>query len=205
MSLMKSLMNLGINRRLWSIVFRCLLLASACAAVTQVQASAYQDDPKEFDTQIQKYLALQKKAVGSVPSIPRENADAALIAKHEKQVADAIRAARPNAKQGEIFTPGVRRLITMTLKQTLEGKEGAAAKATILGDGNPKAEGSPEPVNLAVNSTYPISAPFSTVPPSVLMALPPLPKELEFRFVGRNLILRDTKANMIVDVLPEAF
>ena len=60
-------------------------------------------------------------------------------------------------------------------------------------------------MNLAVNSTYPISAPFSTVPPSVLMALPPLPKELEFRFVGRNLILRDTKANMIVDVLPEAF
>ena len=198
-------MNLVINRRLWSIVFRCLLLASACMAVSQVQASVFQDDPKEFETQIQKYLALQKKAVGSVPSIPRENADAALIAKHEKQVADAIRAARPNAKQGEIFTPGVRRLITMTLKQTLEGKEGAAAKATILGEGNPKAEGSPEPVNLAVNSPYPISAPLSTVPPSMLMALPPLPKELEFRFVGRNLILRDTKANMIVDVLPEAF
>jgi hypothetical protein len=202
-------MNLVINRRLWSIVFRCLLLASACAwsdmVVTPVQASVFQDDTKEFETQIQKYLALQKKAVGAVPSIPKENTDAAVIAKHEKQVADAIRAARPNAKQGEIFTPGVRRSITMAIKQTLEGKEGAAAKATILGEGNPKGEGSPEPVNLAVNSTYPISAPFSTVPPSVLMALPPLPKELEFRFVGRNLILRDTKANMIVDVLPEAF
>ena len=197
--------NLMINRRLWSIVFRCLLLAYACAAVTQVQASVYQDDTKEFETQVQKYLALQKKAVGTVPSIPRENTDVALIAKHEKQIADAIRAARPNAKQGEIFTPGARRLITMAIKQTLEGKEGAAAKATILGEGNPKSEASSEPVNLAVNAPYPISAPFSTVPPSVLMALPPLPKELEFRFVGHNLILRDTKANMIVDVLPEAF
>ncbi len=133
-------MNLVINRRLWSIVFRCLLLASACAAGTQVQASVYQDDTKEFETQIQKYLALQKKAVGTVPSIPRENTDAALIAKHEKQIADAIRAARPNAKQGEIFTPGARRLITMAIKQTLEGKEGAAAKATILGEGNPKSD-----------------------------------------------------------------
>ena len=198
-------MNLMIPRRLWSIVFRCLLLASACAAVTQVQAGVYQDDTKEFETQVQKYLTLQKKAVGTVPSIPRENTDAAVIAKHEKQIADAIRAARPNAKQGEVFTPGARRLITMAIKQTLEGKEGAAAKATILGEGNPKSDPSAAPVNLAVNSTYPVAAPLSTVPPSVLMALPTLPKELEFRFVGHNLILRDTKANMIVDVLPEAF
>ena len=183
----------------------CFWLPHAPELCTQVQASVYQDDTKEFETQIQKYLALQKKAVGTVPSIPRENTDAALIAKHEKQIADAIRAARPNAKQGEIFTPGVRRLITMAIKQTLEGREGAAAKATILGEGNPKSDPSAAPVNLAVNSPYPIAAPLSTMPPSVLMALPPLPKELEFRFVGHNLILRDTQANMIVDVLPEAF
>ena len=193
-------MNLMIKRGFWPILFPCLLLA-----VLQVHASFYQGDAKEFETQIEKYLALQKKAVGTVPSIPKENSDAALIAKHEKQLADAIRAARPHAKQGEIFTPEARRLITMAIKQTLEGKEGAAAKATILGEGNPKSDPSAAPVNLAVNSTYPVAAPLSTVPPSVLMALPPLPKELEFRFVGHNLILRDTQANMIVDVLPEAF
>ena len=193
-------MNLMIKRRFWPILFPCLLLA-----VIQVHAIVYQGDAKEFETQIQKYVALQKKAVGTVPSIPRESSDAALIAKHEKQLADAIRAARPHAKQGEIFTPETRRLITMAIKQTLEGKEGAAAKATILGEGNPKSDPSAAPVNLAVNSTYPVAAPLSTVPPSVLMALPPLPKELEFRFVGHNLILRDTQANMIVDVLPEAF
>ena len=62
-------MSLEIPRRLWSIVFRCLLLASACAAITQVQASVYQDDTKEFETQVQKYLTLQKKAVGTVPSM----------------------------------------------------------------------------------------------------------------------------------------
>jgi len=57
-------------------------------------------------------------------------------------------------------------------------------------------------VNLAVNGVYPTTAPLSTVPPSVLMALPTLPKELEYRFVGRNLILRDTVANLIVDFIP---
>jgi hypothetical protein len=85
------------------------------------------------------------------------------------------------------------------------GKQGAAAKSTILDEGNPKSPESTAAVDLSINAPYPAKAPLSTVPPSVLMALPTLPKELEFRFVGRNLILRDTKANMIVDVLPNAF
>ena len=41
------------------------------------------------------------------------------------------------------------------------------------------------------------------MPPSLLLNLPKLPKELEYRFVGRELILRDIAANLIVDVIPE--
>jgi hypothetical protein len=39
----------------------------------------------------------------------------------------------------------------------------------------------------------------------VLLALPELKEGVEYRFVGRTLILRDTKANIIVDTLPNAF
>jgi hypothetical protein len=41
------------------------------------------------------------------------------------------------------------------------------------------------------------------MPPSLLLNLPELPKELEYRFVGRELVLRDSAANLIVDVLPD--
>ena len=41
-------------------------------------------------------------------------------------------------------------------------------------------------------------------PPCVLAVLPPLPDELQYRFVGRDLVLVDIEANLIVDVLPEA-
>jgi hypothetical protein len=128
--------------------------------------------------------------------------DAAQISQHEKRVADAIRALRPRAKQGEVFTPGAQRMIVAIVKQQTTGKEGAAARTAILGEGNPKSEETPTPITLAVNAPYPTSAPLSTMPPSLLMALPTLHKELEFRFVGRTLILRDAQANMIVDVLP---
>jgi hypothetical protein len=158
-------------------------------------------EAKEFNDNVKKYVDLHKKAVAKVPSIPKEVTDPSLVTKQQKQIADAIRASRPNAKRGEIFTPAASSMITMTLTQALAGN--AAARATILGDGNPRTE-SPVPVNLTVNAAYPTEAPLSIVPPSVLTALPTLPKELEFRFVGRNLILLDTQAKIVVDVLPNA-
>jgi hypothetical protein len=55
-----------------------------------------------------------------------------------------------------------------------------------------------------VNQIYPTTYPLATFPPGVLRQLPALPKPLEYRFVQSTLILRDSEANLIVDVLPEA-
>ena len=38
----------------------------------------------------------------------------------------------------------------------------------------------------------------------LLASLPPLPEEIEYRFVGKHLILRDAKANLIIDYIPNA-
>jgi ribosomal protein S18 len=180
-----------------------LLVIVSCAENGQAK-SPQGLQSKEFQAGIDKYMEIHRKAVSSVPSIPKETTDTALIAKHQEQIAEAIRGLRPNALVGEVFTPGVRQLIVTTIKQKVDGKAGESAKATILGEGNPKSAESPAPVNLRVNGTYPSKAPLSTVPPSVLMALPMLPKELEYRFVGKNLILRDVPADLIVDFIPNA-
>lgn len=58
----------------------------------------------------------------------------------------------------------------------------------------------PRPV---VNERYSWSWP-SFAPPPVLAALPVLPVELQYRFVGRDLVLVDIEANLVVDVLPDA-
>jgi hypothetical protein len=42
------------------------------------------------------------------------------------------------------------------------------------------------------------------VPPRLMEILPPLPKQLEYDFDGRTLILRDVDADVVVDYLPEA-
>src|SRR5688572_22919498 len=181
-------------------MFIFVLITSAC--VGSSEATSPQAESKEFADLIGKYMEIQKKAAGSIPSIPKETKDAALIVKHQQELAAAIRALRPKALVGEVFSPTVRQMFVTTIKQKTEGKDGAAARTTILGEGNPKSAESPAEIKIAVNSTYPSTAPLSTVPPSILMALPSLPKELQYRFVGRNLILLDTEANLIVDFIP---
>ena len=42
------------------------------------------------------------------------------------------------------------------------------------------------------------------MPPEVLGALPALPVELEYRFVGDALILLDTHAHIVIDLVPDA-
>jgi hypothetical protein len=55
-----------------------------------------------------------------------------------------------------------------------------------------------------INGDYPEGKPLSTVPPNILAALPRLPHDMEYRFLGRHLILLDTRASVILDRLPYA-
>jgi hypothetical protein len=65
---------------------------------------------------------------------------------------------------------------------------------------------SAEPVTipLDVNQAYPSSVPLQSTPASLLLNLPHLPKGLDYRIVGRRLVLRDVNANLIIDIIPDA-
>jgi hypothetical protein len=73
---------------------------------------------------------------------------------------------------------------------------------------DPKVRSKPQPppqqVVLAPNTPYPETEPVSTIPPELFAKLPELPEPLEYRFVARNLVLRDRAASLIVDFLPKA-
>ena len=62
----------------------------------------------------------------------------------------------------------------------------------------------PKPFVPKVNMRYPVGQPLMTFPPNLLKQLHQLPEDLGYRFVGRDLILRDVKANIVVDVIRHA-
>jgi hypothetical protein len=56
----------------------------------------------------------------------------------------------------------------------------------------------------SIHLRFPVASQMATMPPSLLAALPELPRELEYRIVGNYLVLRDVDAALILDYIPAA-
>jgi hypothetical protein len=149
-----------------------------------------------FLQRVNEYVAVHQKLEDTLPKLSKE-ATPADIDKHQRALAPLIQNARRDAKLGDIFTPESQAVIKRLLARVFGGPDGAALKASIM-DENP---GVP---SLKVNDRYPDTVPVSTIPPQVLQGLPRLPEEMEFRFVGNDLILMDTHAHIIADFIPKA-
>ncbi len=176
-------------------MFLCVI--GAASAVEQNE----QEPIKEFTKRVGEYVKLHNRLEKGLPRLKGKN-DPAEITQHKKALAVAIQHERQNAKQGDVFLPAVQPHFRKTVESEMKGQAGSAARKTVK-EGNPHVEGPPGKVVVQVNAYYPDDAPVSTVPPSLLLRLPELPKEVEYRFVGRHLILRDVAANLIVDYVPD--
>jgi hypothetical protein len=111
--------------------------------------------------------------------------------------AAGIRLARATARQGDIFAPAIARVFRARITKALESHHYLAADLLLPAD----EEGDTPPPPL-VNGTFAWRTAIAT-PGCVLATLPSLPEELQYRFVGRDLVLVDIEANLIVDVLPD--
>ncbi len=157
-----------------------------------------------FTQRLNDYVKIRTQAITQV-SAATKNTTPTDIAQHESALAAAIQKARAGVQPGNIFTPEVTAMFEKLLRTSLTGPDSADRRASIK-EGNPRIEKAPGQVDpvIQVSAVYPKSAPLSTVPPSLLMKLPALPKDIEYRFVGRTLILRDSQSNLIVDFLRQA-
>ena len=148
----------------------------------------------EFAANLQKYLAVRDAADQKVPDL-KETSDPAKVSDREKALGDAVRAMRVNAKQGDIFTPAVAAELGRLVKEDFAARSRSTQDAVMTEV--------PQRAPMKVNASYPTSEPLATVPPALLQKLPTLPEQLEYRFLDRDLILRDIKANLIVDFIPD--
>ena len=113
-------------------------------------------------------------------------------------MAEKIQEARADAKQGDIFTPEIEAYFRKRIAAAMRGANGPKIRSSLR---------HAEPLHsmpLHVNQPYPDGVPLQSVPPTLLLNLPRLPKELEYRIVGRDLALHDIGPNLIVDLIPGA-
>ena len=145
----------------------------------------------EFNRRVEDYVALRSRMeVGLPPLVVTTNADD--IERFEHRLTERIGHAR-GSRRGQVFAPAMEGQV----KRMLATHADAATVALIMEDG-------PGEFDVDVNETYSKRYALATMPPKLLLLLPDLPKDLEYRFVGRHLILRDARANMIIDEIPYA-
>lgn len=145
----------------------------------------------DFKSRIDAYMKLRKEAVKDAPRL-KETKDPAKIRAAQDAMSVHIRAARANAKHGDIFTPEITAKLRRLLSPELKGDDGRDAKAIIKDD-------APTNITFKVNAKYPEGAPVPTVPASLLVNLPTLPEPLQFRIIEKHLVLVDEDADIIID------
>ena len=181
----------------------CAVIAALAAApaglsaqaTPQLATNAEAKMLADFEARVKTYAALRDKVDGGAAR-QTATSDPEKLAAQRRALAANIQHARASAKPGDIFTPDTQPFFKRLMKPALKGTDGAE---------NAKAIKEEKPaVALQVNTPYPQGQPLSTMPPDVLLQLPKLPKDLEYRFIQKHLILYDAKANLIVDFILNA-
>jgi hypothetical protein len=109
-----------------------------------------------------------------------------------------IRNLRGDAHEGDIFDADVSVVLRARLTRALADDEGEDAVSVADFDDPER-----RPYPIEVNGFFP----WESGPPrgrGLFWALPSLPEELEYRMLGRDLLLLDVQARLVVDILRDA-
>jgi hypothetical protein len=185
----------------WLSVALCVLCGMYAATVRATAigqpANSAAATLSDFKKRVDAYVMVRKAAEDKVGALDPTKSPTE-IAEREAALGQAIRAARPNAKQGDLLTPEVAALFRRIIRTEFAHRSRLALK------NREEAQDELPAFTPTVNQIYPTTYPLATFPPALLRELPELPKPMEYRLVRQFLILRDGEANLIVDVLPNA-
>jgi len=170
--------------------------AKAALAPPAVVSPADKAAIQVFEKQVKEYVDLRNKARENAPKLSKDSTPEQIQA-YRTALELSLRNARPNAKRGDVFRPETADYIRRTLKNEFQGKDRKELRETMF-------ETETQGVVLRVNHPYAQSAELSEMPATLLAKLPQLPKEVRYRFVGRNMLLVDRESNVIIDFMPEA-
>jgi hypothetical protein len=149
----------------------------------------------QFEAAIGRYMMLRQRLLEEKIPGPAANSTAAQLNQASDALAAAIQRARKGATVGALFVGPVGTVLKRRIDDVVR-RDNLGPALSNIDDEDAK------PVTPAVHLRFPAASQMATMPPSLLAALPPLPKALEYRIVGQYLVLRDVDAALILDYIP---
>lgn len=149
-----------------------------------------------FEKRVREYADMREAIEEKTGELP-DSATPEQIEAHKKKFQTAVRAARAGAVPGQHFTRDAAQHIRAVIAAEFKGKERAELRKSV-------SEAQTKGVPLRVNYPYPESKELLEMPANLLLKLPTLPKQVKYRFVGRNLLLVDRENGLIIDYMTNA-
>ena len=204
----------GMNQRLSPFAVAATAVAVACLITTSVSGQqkvvdqiaraeqpvvspADQQTIKRFDQRLKQYVKVRDRVKAKAPKLAKDSTPEQIQAA-ETAFVSGLRASRAGARPGDLFSSDIAQYIRATLKREFTPTEKKEIKQVILEKETDIA------VPLKVNYPYPDPKEFVEMPATLLLKLPPLPKQLKYRYVGHTLMLLDTDSNLIIDYMLNA-
>jgi len=150
----------------------------------------------DFENRVRVYTQRRETLETELPALSKQ-ATAEEIAAHKSALLKKVLAARKGATRGEIFTVESEKAIRLIISAHFKGRDAAELRKEV-------AEAENKTVPVRVNAVYPEAAELLEMPPKLLLALPELPKQVRYRFVGNNLLIVDRESHLIVDYMTNA-
>jgi hypothetical protein len=183
------------------IVAAAVASSSVVVALPPSQSTVVRTEAlQRFGQRMAAYSELRRRAAASVSPL-RPTANVNEILQRQANLWGAIVMTRPDARQGDIFDPAVASAFRGIIAEALAGVDSAAILA-ILHD--LLVESELVGYRPHVNTGLPDGATHE-MPSVLLAALPALPEGIVYRLIDLNLVLWDMDADLIVDVLPDAW
>lgn len=186
----------------WCLYPAALTLASALVlalCVGPLAAQAQQPAPqadsqaaalKDFQQRLKAYVDLRADLTRKLKPLS-PTASASELAERQESLAAALRQTRKTAKQGDLIPTPVASQLRTIVQTDLKNRSAESRQAAFSEVANATA-----PI---INRTYPADAALPTMPPLLLAKLPMLPENLQYRFLGRHLLLLDSDTQLILD------
>jgi hypothetical protein len=152
----------------------------------------------EFTIAVEAYTALHQRLEQDLPPL-HVSEHVEDIFEASEALAAAIQTARQTAREGDIFAPKVAAYFRARIADALTAR-GSRPDELVSAMLEEADAASPLPV---INGRFPHGR-GTIMWPCLLEALPRLPGELHYRMIGRDLLLIDTHADLIVDILRQA-
>lgn len=150
----------------------------------------------DFDASVAEYLALRERLRSSI--VPEH-----IIDPHIREIGGALLAvrisdARSGATAGDVFTLAMSDRIRDALHQSFDGPEVDA----LLAERYPRGLPDPDAAQLSASYAEKVAV---RAPAAILAVLPRVPMpELGYRLIGRDVVLWDEEAAIVVDIVFEA-